>query len=194
MPRPSRALDESGVRLDEGDQWLRLSGIKLMVDGGFEGGLMRDLYQPPFDEQGTYRGLQTVDTTEFIDTVRELNRRGWRVATHAVGDAAIDLVLKAYETADQERSIRGRRWTIEHAFIGRPEHLPRMKALDVAISAQDHLYLAGPSLVKYWGAERAALTTPVRSYLDAGLLVIVRHRFLCGAVSAALGDLPLRHS
>jgi len=167
----ARALDESGARLDEGDQWLRLSGIKLMVDGGFEGGLMRDLYQPPFDEQGTYRGLQMVDTTEFIDTVRELNRRGWRVATHAVGDAAIDLVLKAYETADQERSIRGRRWTIEHAFIARTEHLPRMKALDVAISAQDHLYLAGPSLVKYWGAERAALTTPVRSYLDAGLLV-----------------------
>ena len=46
-----------------------------------------------------------------------------------------------------------------------------MKALGVAISAQDHLYLAGPSLVKYWGPERAALTTPVRSYLNAGLPV-----------------------
>ena len=93
------------------------------------------------------------------------------MATHAVGDAAIDLVLDAYEAANRERSIAGRRWTIEHAFIGRPDHLPRMKALDVAISAQNHLYLAGPSLVKYWGAARAALTTPVRRYLDAGLLV-----------------------
>ena len=46
-----------------------------------------------------------------------------------------------------------------------------MKALGVAISAQNHLYLAGPSLVKYWGLERASLTTPVRSYLDAGLPV-----------------------
>ncbi len=46
-----------------------------------------------------------------------------------------------------------------------------MKALEVAISAQNHLFLAGPVLVKYWGAERAALTTPVRRYLDAGLLV-----------------------
>ncbi len=166
-----RALDESRIKPDEGDEWLRVSGIKLAVDGGFEGGLMRDLYEPPFDERGTFRGLQTVDAVTLIEVVRELNRRGWRVATHAVGDAAIDLVLDAYEAANQERSITGRRWTIEHAFIGRRDHLPRMKALDVAISAQNHLYLAGPSLVKYWGSARAALTTPVRRYLDAGLLV-----------------------
>jgi predicted amidohydrolase YtcJ len=165
------ALDASGVKLDEGDDWLRLSGIKLAVDGGFEGGLMRDLYQPPFDEHGTYRGLQTVDPDVFVRTVRELNQRGWRVATHAVGDAAIDLVLKGYEAANSDRTIRGRRWTIEHAFIGRPDQLPRFKALDLALSVQDHLYLAGPVLVKYWGEARAFLTTPVRRYLDAGLLV-----------------------
>ena len=46
-----------------------------------------------------------------------------------------------------------------------------MKALGVAISAQSHLYLAGPSLVKYWGATRAGITTPVKMYLDAGLPV-----------------------
>jgi predicted amidohydrolase YtcJ len=163
--------DTGDIQLDEGDEWLKVSGIKLAVDGGFEGGLMRDLYTPPFDEKGTFRGLQTVDTDKFVATVRNLNQRGWRVSTHAVGDAAIDLVLKAYEAAHAERSIAGRQWTIEHAFMGRADHLPRIKALDVAISAQDHLYLAGPSLVKYWGAERAALTTPVRRYLDAGLLV-----------------------
>ena len=46
-----------------------------------------------------------------------------------------------------------------------------MKSLGVAISAQHHLYLAGPSLVKYWGAARAGITTPVKMYLDAGLPV-----------------------
>jgi predicted amidohydrolase YtcJ len=166
-----RTLDESGIRVDEGDEWLRIAGIKLAVDGGFEGGLMRDPYQPPFDEGGSFKGLQTIDPAAFEKTVRALNLKGWRVATHAVGDAAIDRVLAAYEAANRERSIVGRRWAIEHAFIGRPDHLPRLKQLDVAISAQNHLYLAGPSLVKYWGRERAALTTPVRTYLDAGLLV-----------------------
>ena len=46
-----------------------------------------------------------------------------------------------------------------------------MKALGLVISAQDHLYLAGPSLVKYWGTARAAWTTPVRAYLDRGFTV-----------------------
>lgn len=166
-----RTLDQSGIRMGEGDDWLRVSGVKLAVDGGFEGGLMRDLYEKPFDEDGTFRGLQTVDRGTFGKIVRSLNLHGWRVATHAVGDAAMDLVLDAYEAASAERSIVGKRWTIEHAFIGRPDHLPRLKKLDVAISAQNHLYLAGPSLVKYWGPQRAFLTTPVRTYLDAGLLV-----------------------
>lgn len=165
------ALAVSGIRQGEGDEWLRVGGIKLGVDGGFEGGLMRQPYEKPWDEGGTFRGLQTMDTERFVATVQELNRLDWRVATHAVGDAAIDLVLSAYEKANAERSIAGRRWSIEHAFIGRPDHLPRMKALGVAISAQHHLYLAGPSLVKYWGGERAAITTPVKLFLEAGLPV-----------------------
>lgn len=165
------ALAASGIKQNEGDETLRVGGIKLAVDGGFEGGLMRDLYEKPWDENGTYRGLQTIATERYIAAVRELNRQDWRVATHAVGDAAIDLVLNAYEKANADQSIVGRRWSIEHAFIGRPDQLPRMKALAVAISAQNHLFLAGPSLVKYWGAARAGITTPVKMYLDAQLPV-----------------------
>ena len=165
------ALAVSGIKQNQGDEMLRVGGIKLAVDGGFEGGLMREPYEKPWDDNGTFRGLQTLDTERYTAAVRELNRGDWRVATHAVGDAAIDLVLSAYEKANAERSILNRRWSIEHAFIGRADHVPRMKALNLAIAAQNHLYLAGPSLVKYWGAARAAITTPVKMYLDAQLLV-----------------------
>ncbi len=150
-------IENSGIEPDEGDEWLRIGGVKLAVDGGFEGGLMREPYEEPWGEERTFRVLQTIDTERFIAVVRDLNRRDWRVATHAVGDAASDLVLNAYEKANAERSIVGRRWSIEHAFIGRPDQLPRMKALGLAISAQNHLSLAGPSLVKYWGATRGVL-------------------------------------
>jgi predicted amidohydrolase YtcJ len=166
-----QTIGASGINPGEGDAWLRIGGVKLGVDGGFEGGLMRDPYAKPWDENGTFRGLQTLETERFFTMVRDLNRLDWRVATHAVGDAAIDLVLNAYEKANAEKSIVTRRWSIEHAFIGRPDHLPRMKALGIAISAQHHLYLAGPSLVKYWGATRAGITTPAKMYLDAGLQV-----------------------
>ncbi len=166
-----QAIASTGLKPDEGDEWVRIGGMKLAVDGGFEGGWMREPYTEPWGEHGTFRGVNTMKQAAYTDVVKELNREGWRVATHAVGDAAIDEVLAAYEAANAERSIRGRRWTLEHGFIPQPDQFPRMKALDLIISAQDHLYLAGPSLVNYWGAARANRTTPVRDYLDRGFVV-----------------------
>jgi predicted amidohydrolase YtcJ len=165
------ALDRSGLRDGEGDAWLRVGGVKVAIDGGFEGGLMRDTYAEPWDEKGRFKGLQLMPGPAFDELVLGLHARGWRIAAHAVGDAAMDLVLDDYQKADAVTPITGRRWSIEHAFIGRPDHLPRIKALRVALAVQNHLYLAGPSLVSYWGEARAALTTPVRMYLDAGLPV-----------------------
>jgi predicted amidohydrolase YtcJ len=165
------AVAALNVMPDDGDEWVRVGGMKLAVDGGFEGGWMREPYAEPWGEKGTFYGVNTMKQAPYTDVVKELNRLGWRVATHAVGDAAIDEVLAAYEAANAERSIAGRRWTIEHGFIPQADQFPRMKALNLVISAQDHLYLAGPSLVAYWGPKRAAWTTPVRTYLDRGFVV-----------------------
>jgi predicted amidohydrolase YtcJ len=165
------AVAALNVRPDEGDEWLRVGGMKLGVDGGFEGGWMREPYAEPWGERGTFYGVNTMKQAPYTDVVKALNRLGWRVATHAVGDAAIDEVLAAYEAADAETPIASRRWTIEHGFIAQPDQFPRMKKLGLVISAQNHLYLAGPSLVNYWGPLRAARTTPMRAYLDQGFVV-----------------------
>jgi len=166
-----RAVAALGVQPDDGDEWLRVGGMKLGVDGGFEGGWMRQPYVEPWGEGGTFYGVNTMKQAPYTDVVRELNRLGWRVATHAVGDAAIDEVLAAYEAANAEKSIAGRRWALEHGFIAQPDQIARLKKLDLVISAQDHLYLAGPSLVNYWGPARAARTTPMRAFIDAGFVV-----------------------
>ncbi|GBD31144.1 MAG: amidohydrolase [Gemmatimonadales bacterium] len=170
-PALDSVLSRWAVAPGEGDEWLKVGGIKLGVDGGFEGGWMRRPYNEPWGNGGNYYGLSTVDPDRYREIVRSLNLRGWRVATHAVGDAAIDLVLDAYESADAVSSIRERRWSIEHAFVVAPDQLDRMKRLGVLLSVQNHLYVAAPSLVRYWGAERAGRVTPVRTYLDAGLHV-----------------------
>ena len=82
-----------GVPPDFTTGFLSVGGVKLGVDGGFEGGWMREPYEEPWGRGGTFHGLQTIPTELFHGTVRELSALGWRVATHAVGDAAIDLVL-----------------------------------------------------------------------------------------------------
>jgi predicted amidohydrolase YtcJ len=165
------AVRSWNVKQDEGDEWLRVGGIKMGVDGGFEGGWMTELYAKPYDEGGKYYGINTLEQGPYTEVVKALNRQGWRISTHAVGDAAIDQVLAGYEAANAEQSIVGRRWTIEHGFVPRTDQFPRIKALGLSISGQNHLYLAGPSLVKMWGPKRAAWVTPMRAYLDAGIPV-----------------------
>jgi predicted amidohydrolase YtcJ len=170
-PNPDAAkvrafIESSGVRPDEGDEWLKIAGMKLIVDGGFEGGRMREPYEEPYGKDGTFRGLELIPPDRYNEIVKQLNRLGWRVSTHAVGDAAIDEVLAGYEAANREKPIKGNRWAIEHGFLPHEEHFARINALGVFVTVQDHLYLAGPTLVHYWGRARAAQVTPVRAWLD----------------------------
>lgn len=165
------AIAKWGVKQDEGDDFVRIGGIKLIVDGGFEGGHLSRPYQEPYGKGGTYAGLTVSPPSAYEAVVQEINRRGWRPTTHAVGDAAVDEVLTAYEKADADRPIAGKRWAIEHAFVVRPDLVDRMKAMNLIVSAQDHLYLAAPVLKKYWGWDLASEVTPLKTFLDAGLLV-----------------------
>lgn len=165
------AIAKWGVKQDEGDDFVRIGGIKLIVDGGFEGGHLSRPYQEPYGKGGTYSGLTVSPPSAYEAVVREINRQGWRPTTHAVGDAAVDQVLTAYEKADADTPIAGKRWAIEHAFVVRPDLVDRMKAMNLMVSAQDHLYLAAPVLKKYWGWDLASEVTPVKTFLDAGLLV-----------------------
>jgi predicted amidohydrolase YtcJ len=160
-----------GLRQDDGDDWVRIGGIKLGVDGGFEGGHLSRPYQEPYGKGGTYSGLTTTPPDIFNTVVKEINRQGWRATTHAVGDAAVEQVLTGYEQANADKSLIGKRWAIEHAFVTRPDLVRRMQELQLMVSTQDHLYLAAPVLKKYWGWELASEVTPVKTYLDAGLLV-----------------------
>jgi predicted amidohydrolase YtcJ len=166
-----KAIAQWGVKQDEGDDFVRIGGIKLIVDGGFEGGHISRPYQEPYGKGGTYSGLTVVPPEQYNAVVQEINRRGWRATTHAVGDAAMDQVITAYELANKDQSLIGKRWAIEHAFISRPDLVKRMQDLKLMVSAQDHLYLAAPVLKKYWGWDIASEVTPVKTYLDAGLLV-----------------------
>jgi predicted amidohydrolase YtcJ len=165
-------IAKSPLKQDEGDEWVRIGGVKLLIDGGFEGGHMSQPFAGEYGKGGTFYGLTLVQPTDFTAVVKTINDLGWRVTTHAVGDAAIDEVLDAYEAANAVHPIAGHRWAIEHAFVSRPDQLVRMKQLGLILSVQDHLYLAAPTLKSYLGIERASRITPVKSYLDAGFLVV----------------------
>lgn len=154
-----------GAASDFGDDWLSFSGVKLQIDGGMtlRTAAMRDGY--PGDPD--YKGTIVIEPARFRALVATANRYGWRVGVHAVGDAAIDCVLDAYEQADAERSIKGRRFIVIHGSLIRRDQMERARALDVRVDAQSSfLWDKAAAVARFLGRETAERAFPMRTMID----------------------------
>lgn len=154
-----------GAASDFGDDWLSYSGVKLQIDGGMtlRTAAMRDGY--PDDPE--YKGTIVIEPAQFSSLVATANRYGWRVGVHAVGDAAIDLVLDAYELADAERSIKERRFIVIHGSLIRRDQMERARRLGVRVDAQtSFLWDKAAVVAKYLGQATADRAFPMRTMID----------------------------
>ncbi len=84
-----------GLRSGFGDDRLRLGPVKVFSDGSLIGHTAAMCSE--FSDSPGVRGYLQDDAGALVDTIVSAHRSGWRVATHAIGDSAIDLVLDAYE-------------------------------------------------------------------------------------------------
>ncbi|MEB3034209.1 amidohydrolase [[Mycobacterium] nativiensis] len=96
-----------------------------------------------------------------------INQR-WQVSCHVHGDAAIDVVLDAFEQAQVPPALRPR---LEHVGAMRPDQFARAAKLGVTPSLFiEHIYYWGEVLVdKLFGSEYGPRWMSARSALDAGL-------------------------
>jgi len=110
---------------------LHLGGIKLYADGalGSRGAWLKQ----PYADAPT-RGLPLLTPAELSKQAGIAAGKGFQIAVHAIGDAANDMVLDAYE---QLGSAQGdKRWRVEHAQIVDPADLKRFAADKVIASMQ----------------------------------------------------------
>jgi predicted amidohydrolase YtcJ len=117
----------------------------------------------------------------FTEIALAANRPGWRFAPHVSGDAArgiaaddvLNDTLAAYEAVDRDRSIRNRRWIVEHISLATPEQLDRLAKLGVLVSVQDAGYNGSlEATTRAVGKERAERQNPLRDMLDRHLIVV----------------------
>ncbi|MCS6912415.1 MAG: amidohydrolase [Myxococcales bacterium] len=110
-----------------------LVGFKLFMDGalGSRGAALLEDYS---DEPG-HRGL-LVSPPEHIEAMaRWALQHRYQIATHAIGDRAVRLVLDAYERAGVGRAPWSR-FRIEHAQVVAPQDRERFARLGVIASVQ----------------------------------------------------------
>jgi predicted amidohydrolase YtcJ len=130
------------------------------------------LSEPYLDDPACYGTLY--HTQEEIDAfVLKAHQAGLQVALHAVGDAAVEQALNAYEAALLAHPRDDHRHRIEHCEVIREEQVQRVRRLGVALAVQ-------PPFNHYWphttyhssiGRERAMRVDPVRTLMRPGLLV-----------------------
>lgn len=127
--------------------WIRTGLIKFFMDGVVETNTAAMLM--PYQDNPSLSGVTNYTKEEFNTFVTELDRRGFQVMTHAIGDAAVRMTLDAYEFAEKENGPRDRRFRVEHIEILDPLDLPRFNKLGVIASMQP-LHLAGDSSAERW--------------------------------------------
>jgi predicted amidohydrolase YtcJ len=130
------------------------------------------LSQPYLDDPQCHGTLYY--TQEEIDAfVLEAHRARLQVALHAVGDAAVEQALNAYEAALASVPRDDHRHRIEHCEVIRAEQVQRAVRLGVALAIQPPFNHFWPHTHFYptLGEERAWKADPVRTLVRAGGLV-----------------------
>ncbi len=152
---------------------VQMNTIKLFVDGVVEGhtAYLREEYA---DAPGDY-GEPTYTQEEMNDRVERSLEKGFDIHTHAIGDAAIDEALNAYERAQVKQEMDYRN-AITHLQVMVPEHVKRMKELNVVAVTNPYWHFKNPVYydaleVPFLGAERASKEYYMASMKNAGIVM-----------------------
>ncbi len=162
------ALD-LGIRTGFGDDWLRLGPVKIFADGSLVGRTAA-LHDPYSGSGGT--GYLQADADELRAAIIAAHRSGWQVATHAIGDLAIDVVLDAYARALDQYPRRDPRHRIEHFAVVQPRQVTRAAELGVIAVPQGRFATElGDGMLAAAGPAREQWLYRQRSLLEAGMVL-----------------------
>lgn len=159
------ALSE-GRRTGVGSEHLRAGSLKLFSDGAL-GSHTCHMTSPFVGEPGNH-GVPTATYASLAHDTRMAAQAGIAVAAHAIGDAAIDTVLDAFEEVAREMRT-GLRMRIEHFQHVRRQDLRRMRRLGVVASMQPTHQTADLDLVDSLLAGHDVLSYAWRSVIDSGI-------------------------
>lgn len=148
---------------------LTIDTVKFFADGGLSG-MTAALKQPYKDS--TTRGVLRLNAEYFFHCALEAQEAGYKIATHAIGDEAIDLVLNVYErlAAYNKKGLRHR---IEHLGLPDATQLGRMKALGIhCVTQPAFLWELGPNFRNYLDEGYLNRVYPFRAVLESGVNLV----------------------
>lgn len=132
---------------------------KLFSDGAITTRTCR--LSQPFQNMPNNYGLFLHPPEELEAYITAAHNAGWQIATHAIGDAAIDFVLSCYANAQRAHPRPRPAHRIEHCMLVLPQHIARLRRQHVwAIGQPEFLSQLGDAYIAALGEDRANMLSP----------------------------------
>ena len=151
---------------------IRADAAKIFADGVIESGTAA-LLEPYADLGG--RGELNFPPEVLDRIVARLDREGFQVHVHAIGDRAIRTSLDAFERARAANGPRDSRHHISHIELFHPDDIPRFRSLGVAANFQPLWAFADTYITELTepqlGPDRSRWLYPIKSVKDSGAIL-----------------------
>ena len=168
----SKSLIELGLITGFGNEWLRIGGVKMSIDGGITG--RNACFYDPYEDDEHNHGIIRIQQDELNHTVQICHDAGLRCCVHAIGDRAFDMALDAYENAVVKSPRKDHRHRIEHMgnWLCTPERMQRMVRDGViAIPNIAIGYYVGDAILDCVGEKRLTKAFPFHTLLKNGVVI-----------------------
>lgn len=115
----------------------------------------------PFVGMPDNYGIPIHPPDELHDLIDKAHRTGWQIATHAIGDKAIDVVLTCYADAQREHPRPHPDHRIEHAMLLTPDLIARLRRQKIwSVGQPEFISGLGDAYIDALGEERAFRISP----------------------------------
>lgn len=149
---------------------MSLGPVKLMCDGSLGGRTAHML--SPYSDDSTTMGLETLTQEQKNAILSLAHVLGYQMSGHAIGDAAIQGMLNAFESALKATPKKDARPRIIHAQLTTPAQLLQIQRLGVVIDAQPGFVGTDLHIVeKRIGHDRAKSSYAWKTMLDLGVIL-----------------------
>lgn len=129
---------------------IRADAIKFMIDGVIEShtGYMLEPYADVNLKDPLALGQLAIPIEKYQNLVAKLDKNGFRIYTHAIGDKGVRESLNGYEHAANVNGTRDARHRVEHIETVSPKDIPRFSQLNVMPSMEP--IHADPATIEVW--------------------------------------------
>jgi len=166
-----QAMSKFRLKTLQSNDFLRIGAIKIFADGGFTGPAAYT--KRPYKGEDEYRGKLNMSRTELRAKIRQAHRDGWQLGIHAIGDAAIELVVVYLVEALNDMPRENHRHYLNHfTIMPSNQTMADMAANGIAITQQPNFaYTLEGRYSEYLDGDRLQHNNPMATPMAHGIHV-----------------------